>query len=159
MKVQLKQSPLKLLSHEFLEIHLNANLKDDAGGGAIAVDRDIQTYENLKRQWRVILQVTLQASDGDLPPTYTGGVTIAGMFEVAEGYKFDPERLIRVTAASILYGAVRELIANLTARSANGMMSIPSVSFMEQDQPKKAAKKQPKKAPKKVLKNGKEKNT
>ncbi|MCB1123361.1 MAG: hypothetical protein KJT03_17540, partial [Verrucomicrobiae bacterium] len=99
MKVQLNQSPLKLLSHEFIEIHLKANLEEDNGGGAVAVERDVNKIENQERTWSVILQVKLQASEEGPPPTYTGGVTIAGMFEVIEGYQFDPERLIRVTAA------------------------------------------------------------
>lgn len=133
MKVQLSQSPLKLLSHEFLEIHLNANLEEEKGGGAISVERDVQSYENPERIWSVILEVKLQASEEGPPPTYTGGVTIAGMFEVVEGYQYDPERLIRVTAASMLYGTAREMIANLTARSANGMISLPSVSFIEKE--------------------------
>jgi hypothetical protein len=37
--------------------------------------------------------------------------------------------LIRVTATSILYGACREMIANFTARSLHGILSLPSISF------------------------------
>jgi hypothetical protein len=39
------------------------------------------------------------------------------------------EELIRVTGASMLYGACREMLANLTARSTHGMSTLPSVSF------------------------------
>lgn len=36
---------------------------------------------------------------------------------------------IRVNATSILYGACREMIANFTARSLHGILSLPSISF------------------------------
>ena len=41
----------------------------------------------------------------------------------------EDQYLIRVTATSILYGACREMIANFTARSLHGILSLPSISF------------------------------
>ncbi|MCP2054376.1 UNVERIFIED_ORG: hypothetical protein J3D59_004236 [Pseudomonas fluorescens] len=38
-------------------------------------------------------------------------------------------RAIRATGYSILYGAIREMVSNLTARGPNGMWSLPSADF------------------------------
>ena len=56
---------------------------------------------------------------------------IAGYFVVHEKYPtLKIKDLIEVTGASILYGACREMLANLTARGSHGVVSLPSVSFV-----------------------------
>ncbi len=77
------------------------------------------------------VMIDLQRTEGAKPPPYTGHIVIRGVYEVSEHYQDDPERLIRVTGASMPYGAVREMVAGFTARSANGMATLPSVSFYE----------------------------
>ena len=99
----------------------------------------------------VILTVEFYAAkEGDTPP-YTGKVTVHGWFSIAENYPEEKQAaLIEVTAASILYGACREMVAGFTARSYHGIMSLPSVSFApiqrEEIQDPTPAKKQAKKA-------------
>ena len=49
---------------------------------------------------------------------------------MSEGYTVGAaDELVNVTGASMLYGACREMLANLTARSTHGMSTLPSVSF------------------------------
>lgn len=43
---------------------------------------------------------------------------------------YDRFRGIRVTGYSILYGAIREMVSNLTARGPNGMWSLPAADFL-----------------------------
>ena len=38
-------------------------------------------------------------------------------------------RAVRATGYSILYGAIREMVSNLTARSSHGMWSLPAADF------------------------------
>lgn len=38
-------------------------------------------------------------------------------------------RAVRATGYSVLYGAIREMVSNLTARSPHGMWSLPSANF------------------------------
>ena len=68
---------------------------------------------------------------------------MAGPFIVADQYPAEKvSDLIKITGASILYGACREMLANLTARGPHGMVSLPSVSFMSpsgKNEPTKAA--------------------
>ncbi len=62
---------------------------------------------------------------------YSGEIHVIGYFKVHEKYpEAKTKKLIEVTAASILYGACREMLANLTARGPHGMVSLPSLSFI-----------------------------
>jgi len=38
---------------------------------------------------------------------------------------------MEVTAPSILYGSVREMLMNLTARGPHGILTLPSISFQK----------------------------
>jgi preprotein translocase subunit SecB len=145
-KTLLKRSPLSLISQEFLEISLKASTESEHGAGNLEVHREESPVADKPRRWQVILQVNLNATEGVPPPPYIGQVVIRGVYEVSEGYKDDPARLIRVTGASMLYGAVREMVTGFTARSANGMVTLPSVSFYEKPPVAPAAKPAAKKA-------------
>ena len=71
----------------------------------------------------------------DEDPDY-GTITILGEFRIHETFdETNHEALIRVTATSILYGACREMIANFTARSLHGILSLPSISFRKPKEP------------------------
>lgn len=139
-KTPLKVSPLSLISQEFLEISLKATTDTEHAQGNLEVLREEMPVDGNPRRWRVVLQVNLNTTEGVPPPPYTGHVVIRGVYEVSEKYEHDPARLIRVTGASMLYGAVREVLAGFTARSANGMVTLPSVSFYEKP-PEPPAKK------------------
>lgn len=148
-KTPLNPSPLSILAQEFVEISIQASLETEYGTGNIEVDREILRVKDNPHSWLVELAIELTGISGEKLPSYVGMVRMHGYYEVHNNYPHDPERLIRVTGASMLYGAAREMIANLTARGPNGMLTLPSVSFYEQVGPKK---KVTKKAVKKLAK-------
>ena len=61
---------------------------------------------------------------------YRGEVEIIGQFSIAESVP-EPERdrTVAVVGSSLLYGMVREMIANLTARGPWPMVVLPTVTF------------------------------
>ncbi len=145
-KTQLKPSPLQLISQDTLEIAITASERADAfGSGNIEVDREVEQSGEDPNRWAVMLDVTLQQVEGEAPPPYTGHIKLLGFYQVHEGYKGDSDRLIRITGASMLYGAAREMISYITARSPNGMLTLPSVSFYEEAQKEKTVKRTAKK--------------
>jgi preprotein translocase subunit SecB len=145
-KTQLKPSPLQLLSQDTLEISITASERgDDFGSGNIEVDREVERSTDDANRWAVMLDIELQAIEGEAPPPYTGHIKLVGFYQVHEEYKGDSDRLIRITGASMLYGAAREMVSYITARSPNGMLTLPSVSFYEESPKKKATKKVAKK--------------
>lgn len=152
MQTQLKVSPLTIEHHAFSSIQIDAaEAKNPKDPYSLRTRRHIEQSPENARRWMVILTVEFNAAkEGDTPP-YTGKVIVQGWFSIAEGYPEEKQAaLIEVTAASILYGACREMVASFTARSYHGIMSLPSVSFAsiqsQETQNPTAAKKQAKKS-------------
>jgi preprotein translocase subunit SecB len=127
----LSASPLRLLAHRFTEIFVKASEQDEPQGGfSLNTSRGFRQHEEKPREYQLILTLELGSSTPDQESPYIAKLTIEGEFEVTDSYPPEKrEELIRVTGASILYGACREMLANLTARSTHGMSTLPSVSF------------------------------
>lgn len=84
------------------------------------------------------LNVTV-SGDPENPLAYTGDLTVVGLFEVDETYDVTRHLdVMRVNAVSLLYGAVREMIMTLSARSGPGILCLPTLSFT--DLPRRLAK-------------------
>ncbi|MCP5531972.1 MAG: protein-export chaperone SecB [Akkermansiaceae bacterium] len=145
MPTPLNPSPLAIRAHEFLEIHLEATDCDDPDAPlTLDFNRKWGQSENDPLDWMAELTVRFGGEGDDDKVPYRGVIRAAGYFRIAKAYpEQNRETLIKVTGASILYGACREMLANLTARSSHGMISLPSVSFIERKRPvaKKAATK------------------
>lgn len=129
----LKASPLSILLHEFVQIHLEAaEAPKFRDGISIRTNRTVQPIPEKPLEWIVQLSVLFGNFDETPiePAKYTGQITVRGLFQVAEQYSAEERsKLMEITASSILYGACREMLANLTARSSHGMISLPSVTF------------------------------
>lgn len=151
-KTPLNPSPIAILSQDFWEVSLRGSLEHEHGVGDIEVERQVFSVEDNPQQWRVYLQIDLTALEGEKPPPYTGRIIARGFYEVHEEYPHDPERLVRITGASMLYGAVREMVTSVTARGPHGMLTLPSVSFFENNASKIPAKRAAKKTTKKATK-------
>ncbi len=154
-KTQLNPSPISVISQDFWEVSLRASTETEHAFGDLDVEREVHPIEGNPRQWRVYLQIKLVAVEGQKPPPYSGSILARGLYEVHADYPHDAERLVRITGASMLYGAAREMVTAVTARGPHGMLTLPSVSFIEAAPKKKAVKKAAKKAAKKARKSTK----
>ncbi|MCF7733112.1 MAG: protein-export chaperone SecB [Akkermansiaceae bacterium] len=81
----------------------------------------------LEKCWQVCLSISF---GGKKPgeATYIGRVEFEGIFDVHPD--FPPEKtdaMVRMNGGAILYGAARELIMNLTARSKHGPFELPTI--------------------------------
>lgn len=130
-----KTSPLTILDHRFLEVSVLAE-QEPADDSQYDLQTEIEVGlidESEPLNWSVLLRVSFGPHDPDIPTPYSGQVAVSGSFEISESFSEENrEALIRVSAASILYGACRETVANLTARSVNGILSLPSISFRKE---------------------------
>ena len=150
MPTQLSPSPLAIRAHQFREIHLDvADEEDPKAPLNLSCKRECGCSQTDPLDWMVDLTVAFgPENEADKVP-YTGRIRVVGYFRIHEAYpRQNRESLIRIPGASILYGACREMLANLTARSSHGMISLPSISFIDlpakkQAAAKKRAKKQP----------------
>lgn len=76
-------------------------------------------------------QLTLDIeTDGkkDIPIAYKVHLVVIGTFTVAESWP-DPEKLIEINGASILYSAAREFLITVTSRGPYGALMLPTISF------------------------------
>jgi len=126
-------SPLQLKSHFFHSIRLQAipGGKKDA---ATDINREIafSPLPQNPKDWQLELTVKLSSTDKAKPFVYELEVHAIGVFElVAELPEDRKQQLIVVNGLSILYGAIREMVINMTARSAYGAVSLPSISFTD----------------------------
>lgn len=126
-----KVSPLSLLSHRFEAFEcIAANGGETDGSLALHTEQKLTHDPENPLRWHVELTVRFEPADEEQPSSYRGHVTAAGEFQVRDDFKEkNREALMRVTASSMLYGACRELVANFTARSTHGILSLPSISF------------------------------
>src|SRR5690625_1535443 len=125
------RSPLAILTHEFTTIELRAEISEEPVGKlnlTTAVSFGTNPENELERACE--LTVEFGPVDKDQPASYSGKISVVGSFRISENYPEDRrDQLMKVSASSILYGACREMLANLTARSVHGLLSLPSVSF------------------------------
>lgn len=89
-----------------------------------------QNKEN-ERQWQVILSVSIEGKEG-APGPFTGRVEYVGVFSIDPSYPAEKmPKLVAVTCPSILYSAIREMIALLTGRGPHRALLLPTVSFQD----------------------------
>lgn len=80
--------------------------------------------------WRVELTVEFGPDEERAKSPYQGKANIVGFFNVAEQWPAEKrEELVRINGASVLFGAVREMILAVTSRSTHGPFLIPTFSF------------------------------
>lgn len=85
------------------------------------------------RMWRICLGVKFGGKPPDAPP-HRGEVRYVGFFAVESDVADEKmERVIAVTAPSILYSSIREFLALLTGRGPMPCVMLPVVSFMDHD--------------------------
>lgn len=131
----MKPSPLTILNHHPGKIRLVPTSEGEKTADSISVSTKTTCARHADdaRRYRVELLVGFGKTKKDkTPERYRGEVEMIGYFKVHDTYPDEHiEQLIDITAVSVLYGAARELICNLTARHPHGCLSIPSVSFID----------------------------
>ena len=127
-------SPLQLehyfFTHIELDAHPNADPKNEMDFGA---DVECAQHEEDPRRWMLTLNVVLKAEEDDAPPPYTGEFEIVGMFKVIDEYPEEKvAKLVHINGAAILYGTVREMVTNMTARGPFPPIILPTTTFIDE---------------------------
>ena len=118
------RSPLSLNKHFVTSIQLEAIRSTDLPGEVkIEVEAALRQDVASKLTWTVDVKVGIQSS-------YVGHIRLYGHFSVDQNFPHDKvQEMVGINGPSILYGAAREMVANITARGPHPMISLPSVSF------------------------------
>ncbi|WP_444633909.1 hypothetical protein [Cupriavidus oxalaticus] len=149
----MKAAPLTLNRLEFTEISVSSNEKFEPKNDCYAPqltfdfsgcmfrrksflkfpDEELDQPKNFALRFELALSKEDQT--GDICPPYFFNI-IAQAFVTVGNSKFDGDpaelfRAVRFTGYTMIYGAMREMLANLTARSTHGMLQLPSAQFHE----------------------------
>jgi preprotein translocase subunit SecB len=140
----MKNSPLQLERYYLNSVHLDI---DDTVELKQMPEMQLEStvglagHEKDARRWKVTLTVNFKPVDTAIVP-YKGIISFTGYFVVDPSY---PEArvkfLVETNGPSVLFGAVRELCANLTARGPWQMLMLPTQSFYNPPTPAKTAEK------------------
>ena len=144
-------SPLQLKGHRYTHLHLEGLPKGIPGGDVeVTTTLGVGRHVTEPREWRVDLKVVFEPRAGQNGP-YRGTAEVVGFFEILDGWpEKDCEALVAINGASLLYGAIREMILMMSSRSSHGEFLLPTLRFQAPGQsavieankpPKKAAKK------------------
>lgn len=96
----------------------------------VAVDKDPEndTYQ-------VTLEITALPEDETKRIPYAIHLIAVGMFAVDPSWP-DPEKLLRINGASILYSSAREFLITVTSRGPWRPMILPTISFLPAEENK-----------------------
>jgi preprotein translocase subunit SecB len=109
------------LGFDFQGVRIKAKL----GGGPK------KGQEQDPKDFLITLALTIENSEGKRTP-YNVDVSVMGVFKVLPSLpKERREDLVTVNGASILYGAVREMVINLTSRFPAGALILPGMNFQD----------------------------
>ncbi len=124
-------SSLRLEKHFFSKIELRPNQDSKPEGVnrigcGLAIGKAVEDPQS----YQVTLTIDLEQDPASKEkPYYSGSFEIVGFFAVAPTFEGDPDRLVQVSGASLLYGAVREMVCNLTARGPWPILCLPTLNF------------------------------
>lgn len=130
---QMAISPLQLKSHFFPLVHV-VSMPGGKGDGPTTFNQDVgwSAIPDKPNEWRLQLGIKLASADKAKPFLYEIDVQAIGHFEVIGTIAEDRKMPIAVVnGLSILFGAIREMVLNITARQAYGPVNLPSVSFID----------------------------
>ena len=125
-------SPTQLKDHRFT----NVRVKVTEGGSPKAeplLKPSIwfEPVPNTADQWRLVLTLQLTSASPAKPFPYEADIQIQGLVQIKDGLPPDrKEQLALVNGFSVLYSASREMLLNITARSACGTVTLPTLSFV-----------------------------
>jgi preprotein translocase subunit SecB len=124
----------KIRIHYPTEIQYTALEESHPGGflteAAISVSGGPNTNDPL--DWRVSVTVSFKAKDKEIEVA-KGTVAFVGYFDLPPEVKEeDRNEFVNRNAAPILYAAIRELVANISARSPNGAVILAPMVFSDE---------------------------
>lgn len=135
------KSPLTTHNYYFpvTQVVADPNFPNEANVDDVEYDiaTNILKAKDNERQYQVVLELKskpqIDESDGEKPIAYKVNLVAIGTFEVHPKWE-DPDKLVRINAASILYSASREFLITITARGPYGSIMLPTVSFNDTQQ-------------------------
>lgn len=130
-------SQFQLVESHFEEVCLKVNSKGSFSNEAkFSQQIGCAHKTDDQRVWRVLFTLIIESENEQHPFAYEGKVSSVGFIEIQED--FPEEKIpyfVRVTGASLMFGMIREMVANITSRSEKGKLLLPSMDFRDLAKP------------------------
>lgn len=133
----IKASPIKLHQIEFLRTAVEVNDRADPQmadsfdfhGATIGWAFHQGQHEDGSTWIAVGFATEAEPDEGPACP-YVIDIQAVGTFSLQEEYDGDnPDKLMFECGAALVYGAIREMVSNITSRSPFGRLTLPTPSF------------------------------
>ena len=133
----MKPSPIQLTEYFLIDLRLSANPKFDAKQDIpisfdnFEINVEASPSPKGKRDWQISMKLNHQPpAEANVP--YRFSAEIVGFFFIHPEFPEDRiDRLVKTNGASMLFGALREIIRDTTARGPYLALFLPSTSFYE----------------------------
>jgi|ERR1051325_4522652 preprotein translocase subunit SecB len=125
-------SPLQLERHFFTRIQLEANPGGKPElGNLLHSQVEVGRAPEDQKRFQVVLRLKLQ-SPADGQACYTGQIDAVGLFRVVDSWPEDRILdLVQANGAALVFGAIREMVCNLTARGPWPQVTLQTVTFVQ----------------------------
>ena len=133
----MKAAPIILTDYFVTDLHVSANVKFDPKKESptefddFKVELEASPEPKEERSWQLTLKLQLQPpAEANVP--YRVSVDMVGFVIVHPKVEKDRiERLVKTNGASMMFGALREIVRDTTARGPFPALVIPGTSFYE----------------------------
>ena len=131
--------PLQLENYFFKRLLVDAQLPDGEDEpqfeGSPSVTTEIELFPHVEDENRYQLRLFIERDEAEPGPgTYDIELEVYGFFSVSPDWaEEERESIVRVTGASILYGAAREHLLAVTSRGPWPALMLPTISFVPRD--------------------------
>ena len=132
----MKPSPLHLDQYFFTRIHLDA-CEDPAceeveNAGALKTHTNCQPHSEDPLRWMATLKVQIEKEPEGVCPPYTADLEAVGLFSIDDNFPKDRRTaLVQANAPAVLFGAIREMLTNLTSRGPYKPINLSTVTFID----------------------------
>ena len=126
-------SPLQLKQHLFTIVNVRAN-PDGTTKGKVQLNQHVVhlPVKGKPNHWQVELNIRHLSCDAKRPFCYDFELHVVGIVEISDTVEKEKrETIAAVNGLSLLYGAAREMVLNITARAPHGPFCLPSLNFAE----------------------------
>lgn len=152
IKMSIQLSPLQLMQMVFTKTRVET-FEDADGLGEIwapqfdfegvnlLVENTVGQQENNTTDFLVALRVAvLNEADAVKKAPYAFDIAVQGVFKLAADFTCDDRYdLVRVNGSAMLYGAIRDMLQQITARSMLGTLLLPTLHFLPESAESKNA--------------------
>ncbi len=127
--------PLELKKYFFPFVQVAADAEFQPGEDEIVPHFDVRTSvarNDSDSLFQVSVEIVTEPVNEKMHIPYSIHLIGVGLFAVDDTWP-DPEKLLKITGASIIYSASREFIITVTSRGPWPPVILPTISFAESD--------------------------